>query len=217
MQCCRSGMFIPDPTFFHPGSRIYIKEFKHFNPKNWFFSNSRNYDPGCSSRIRIQDPGVKKAPDPQHWFYEDCKNDVHTTKSGTRVILISKSVGAFYCRSKEELVDFSTYDTQISCFTGATVPYRYYEIKFNKNAPPQYIVYCITQRFGARFNSGAWTLSRDIDRSHLSSLLQTPRKSFSHYSLLIIKGNLRSDVSLHMGKGVFKYFHPQICKLEIYA
>jgi hypothetical protein len=46
-QCGGSGMFIPDPTFFHPGSqirtvsipdpgsgsRILIKEFKHFNPQ----------------------------------------------------------------------------------------------------------------------------------------------------------------------------------------
>jgi hypothetical protein len=24
---------IPDPNFFHPGSRIRIKEFKYFNPK----------------------------------------------------------------------------------------------------------------------------------------------------------------------------------------
>ncbi len=71
-------MFIPDPTFFHPGSelspsRIRIKEFKCFNPKKWFLS-SRKYDLGCSSRIpdpdadfypsRIPDPGVKKAPDP---------------------------------------------------------------------------------------------------------------------------------------------------------
>jgi hypothetical protein len=24
---------IPDPTFFHPGSRIRIKDFKYFNPK----------------------------------------------------------------------------------------------------------------------------------------------------------------------------------------
>jgi hypothetical protein len=77
----------PDPTFFHPGSRIRtvsipdpgsrirIKEFKYFNPKKnkkWFLS-SRKYDPGCSSRIPdtdadflpIQDPGVKKAPDPK--------------------------------------------------------------------------------------------------------------------------------------------------------
>jgi hypothetical protein len=64
-------MFIPDPTFFHPGSWIRIKEFKYFNPRKWFLS-SRKYDPGCSSRIRIltfylsqiPDPGVKKAPDP---------------------------------------------------------------------------------------------------------------------------------------------------------
>jgi hypothetical protein len=33
-QCCGSGMFIPDPNFFHPRSRIRIKEFKYFNPKN---------------------------------------------------------------------------------------------------------------------------------------------------------------------------------------
>jgi hypothetical protein len=78
-------MFVPDPIFFHsgsrildqifflPGSRIRIKELKYFDPKNCFLS-SRKYDPGCSSRIRIlifrpsriPDPGVKKdrIPDP---------------------------------------------------------------------------------------------------------------------------------------------------------
>jgi hypothetical protein len=45
-QCCGSGMFILDPHYFHPrsrvkkipGSRIRIrfKEFKYFNPKNCF-------------------------------------------------------------------------------------------------------------------------------------------------------------------------------------
>jgi hypothetical protein len=84
-----AGMFflIPDPTFFHPGSeffpsRIRIKEFKYFNPKKWFLS-SRKYDPGCSSRIPdpdpdflpIRDPGVKKAPDRQHWFYTRSPKD----------------------------------------------------------------------------------------------------------------------------------------------
>ncbi len=72
---------IPDPTFFHPGSRIRIvsipdpgstsKNICISIPKKWFLS-SRKYDPGCSSRIRIPtfypsripDPGVKKAPDP---------------------------------------------------------------------------------------------------------------------------------------------------------
>jgi len=44
---------IPDPNFFYPGSRIRIKEFKYFNPKNWFLS-SRKYDPGCSSWIKIR-------------------------------------------------------------------------------------------------------------------------------------------------------------------
>jgi hypothetical protein len=58
-------MFIPDPAFFHPGSRIQtvsipdpgsrilIKEVKYFNStkaKKWFLS-SKKYDPGCSSRI----------------------------------------------------------------------------------------------------------------------------------------------------------------------
>ncbi len=41
-QCCGSGIFIPDPNIFHPGSRvkkksrilIRIKEFKYFNPRN---------------------------------------------------------------------------------------------------------------------------------------------------------------------------------------
>ena len=43
---------IPDPNFFNLGSRIRIKKFKYFNPKNWFLS-SLKYDPSCSSRIRI--------------------------------------------------------------------------------------------------------------------------------------------------------------------
>ncbi len=43
---------VQDPNFFHPGSRIHIKEFRYFNPKKLFLS-SWKYDPGCSSRIRI--------------------------------------------------------------------------------------------------------------------------------------------------------------------
>jgi hypothetical protein len=40
-KCCGPGMFILDPSFFHPGSkfcpsRIRIKELKYFNPKNFF-------------------------------------------------------------------------------------------------------------------------------------------------------------------------------------
>ncbi len=63
---------IPDSYFFHPGSRIRIKEFKYFNPKKWFLSTEK-YDPGSSSRIRIFYPsriqGSKRhrIPDPQHW------------------------------------------------------------------------------------------------------------------------------------------------------
>jgi hypothetical protein len=79
-------MFIPDPTFFHPGSRIRTvsipdpgsssKNLSILTPKKakkWFLS-PKKYDPGCSFRIpdpdadflpsRIPDPGVKKAPNP---------------------------------------------------------------------------------------------------------------------------------------------------------
>jgi hypothetical protein len=69
MQCCGSGVFIPDPIFFHPGSRIRIFPSRIPDPKK-SFPSSRKYDPGCSSRIRIlifnhiPDTGVQKAPDP---------------------------------------------------------------------------------------------------------------------------------------------------------
>jgi hypothetical protein len=56
---------IPDPGSKLFPSRIRIKEFKYFNPKKWFTS-SRKYDPGCSSRIRIltfYPSRIKKAPD----------------------------------------------------------------------------------------------------------------------------------------------------------
>jgi hypothetical protein len=70
-------MFIPDPTFFHPGSEFFqpgsVSKNLSILPKIEFLS-SRKYDPGCSSRIRIPhqdpdfllipDPGFKKAPDP---------------------------------------------------------------------------------------------------------------------------------------------------------
>jgi hypothetical protein len=65
-------MFILDPTFFHPGSRIRmvflpgsrirITEFKYFNPKKLFL-NSKKYDPGCSSRIQDPDPCFLPIPD----------------------------------------------------------------------------------------------------------------------------------------------------------
>jgi hypothetical protein len=63
-------MFIPDPNFFHPGSRIRIKEFKYFFPKKCAFENMiRVVRPGLyftAPGTRIEDPGqgVKKAPDP---------------------------------------------------------------------------------------------------------------------------------------------------------
>ncbi len=76
LQCCESGMFIPDPdpnftsripdteSEFFP-SRIRVKEYKYSNA-NCFLS-SRKYKQSCLSRIRIlifypsriPDPGVK--------------------------------------------------------------------------------------------------------------------------------------------------------------
>ncbi len=57
-------MFIPNPYFSRPGSkikkipdprsRIRIKAFKYFYHKKLFLS-SRKYHPGCSSRIRDPD------------------------------------------------------------------------------------------------------------------------------------------------------------------
>jgi hypothetical protein len=55
--------WIPDPNFFHPGSRIHIKDFKYLNPKNGFLS-SWKYEPGCSSWIRIRDPDPDFVPIP---------------------------------------------------------------------------------------------------------------------------------------------------------
>ncbi len=77
-----SGMFIPDPTFFHPGCRISDPNFSiphpgstsknsstYFNPKKCFFMirilifyPSLIPDPGVKKRHRIPDPG------PQHWL-----------------------------------------------------------------------------------------------------------------------------------------------------
>jgi hypothetical protein len=42
---------IPDPTFFHPGSRIRRKEFKYFNPKNGFQALA------LGNMIRVVHPG----------------------------------------------------------------------------------------------------------------------------------------------------------------
>ncbi len=79
IQCCGSGMFIPDPTFFHPGSRIRTvsipdpgsssKNLSILTPKKakkWFLSAIK-YDPDPDADFlpsRIPDPWVKKAPNP---------------------------------------------------------------------------------------------------------------------------------------------------------
>ncbi len=62
---------IPELNFYHPGSRIRIKEYKYFNPKNCFYALGnmiRDVHPGSGSWIfypsRIPDRWVSKAPDP---------------------------------------------------------------------------------------------------------------------------------------------------------
>jgi hypothetical protein len=53
LNCCGSGMFISDPNFFHPGSRVKKIPIQIPDTNLDFFYPSR-----------IPDPGVKKAPDP---------------------------------------------------------------------------------------------------------------------------------------------------------
>jgi hypothetical protein len=74
MQCCVSGMFIPDPNFSvsNPGSeffssRIHIKEFKYCNSKNGFKALGnmiRVVHPGYRIRILDPDPDFLPIPDP---------------------------------------------------------------------------------------------------------------------------------------------------------
>jgi hypothetical protein len=78
-QCCGSGMFIPDPHYFHPRSRVKKIPGSGSASKNLtqkIVSNLsdmiQDLHSGCGSRIlififylsRIPDPGVKNAPDP---------------------------------------------------------------------------------------------------------------------------------------------------------
>ncbi len=75
-------------------------------------------------------------------------NDVDTTKSRTRVILFSKSIGALY-----ELVDFFDYDTTIYCLTGATVkhvpvPYNEMNIFKLRIHSPQVPIFIIRNLLG---------------------------------------------------------------------
>ncbi len=74
-QCCGSGrmrMFVPDLNFSHPGSESTSKNLSFLAHK--IVSQLSEYDPGCSYRFRIPDPGsdflpipdpgVTKAPNP---------------------------------------------------------------------------------------------------------------------------------------------------------
>jgi hypothetical protein len=75
-QCCGAGMFIPDPNYFHLGSRIKgqkdsrirFKEFKYLTQKivcKLWEIRSKIFVPDPDlDFLPIPDPGVKKAPDP---------------------------------------------------------------------------------------------------------------------------------------------------------
>jgi hypothetical protein len=80
-QCCSVAdpgclSRIPDPTFFHPGSRIRTVSIPNHGSasknlsivttkyqKKWFLSSNK-YDPGCSSRIPDPDADFLPIPDP---------------------------------------------------------------------------------------------------------------------------------------------------------
>jgi hypothetical protein len=73
MQCCGSGMVIPDPNFFHPGLGSISKSLNILTLK--IVLSSLKFDPGCSSRIwidiffthpgsRIQESKKHRIPDP---------------------------------------------------------------------------------------------------------------------------------------------------------
>ncbi len=66
VQCCGWGILLPDPgkgRKKYPGSAPASKNLGFYWLKNCVI-NSRKYNLGCSSRIRIFFSGAKKAPDP---------------------------------------------------------------------------------------------------------------------------------------------------------
>jgi len=73
-------------------------------------------------------------------------------------------------------------------------------------------------------NSSGCVGGRDIERSHLSSVLQTPSKGIRHYSLPRVH-RVRGDVGSEKyaknlsvfiwRKGVFKYFHLHILYVNL--
>jgi hypothetical protein len=71
---------IPDPNFFHPGSRVKKIPDPGSAPKNLSIFNPKNCFKALGNMIRdvhpvFQDPGVKKALDPgsAHWSYGGCE------------------------------------------------------------------------------------------------------------------------------------------------
>jgi hypothetical protein len=63
-QCCGSGMFIPDPNFFPPGSRIPIKELKYRIVTQKIVTKLSEIGSGWF--IPDPDPDFLPIPDPQH-------------------------------------------------------------------------------------------------------------------------------------------------------
>jgi hypothetical protein len=103
LQCCGSGMFIPDPGSEVFPSRIRIFSIPDFESasnylsiltQTWFLS-SWKYDPSCSYRIRIlilypsriQGSKRHRIPDPQHCSTKRGLLSIQTTSMGNLICL----------------------------------------------------------------------------------------------------------------------------------
>ncbi len=106
LTVCGSGMFIPDPTFFHPGSRIRTvsipdpgssKNLSILTPnkaKKWFLSSWKIWsglfipDPEAdflASRIPGSKSTQSRIPDPQHCFLTNCGSGSGSTSQKVTV------------------------------------------------------------------------------------------------------------------------------------
>ncbi len=85
---------ILDLNFFHPVSRISIKEFKYFNPPKLFLS-SRKYDPLCypGSRSYIFTRPESRIPDPGSRGQKGTGSRIPDPGSGSATLL-SKNPGS---------------------------------------------------------------------------------------------------------------------------
>ncbi len=108
-QCCGSGMFIPDPTFFHPrSSSKNLSILTKKKAKKWFLS-SKKYDPGCSSRIPDRDddflPSRIPDLDPQHCQQHCCTGTLVTWEGSMlfTIVQVFFSEKMIFCKISKSL------------------------------------------------------------------------------------------------------------------